>query len=176
MPAPETPEARHDADSGASDAFDPRSAATQRTLIGSCLELAARAEDDGDVPVGAVVVAGDGTVLGTGSNTRERDVDPAGHAEINALREAAAARGSWQLADCTLAVTLEPCPMCAGAIVLSRIRTVIFGAWDEKAGASGSVFDILREPRLNHWVEVHPGVREAECAAQLRSFFADRLR
>ncbi|GAA1147106.1 tRNA adenosine(34) deaminase TadA [Nesterenkonia lutea] len=124
-----------------------------------------------DVPVGAVVLSAEGELLGEGFNTRVRDDDPAGHAEITALRAAAATRGSWRLDGCVLAVTLEPCAMCAGAIYQSRIGHVIFGAWDEKAGAAGSVFDILREPRLNHWVEVHPGVRGQECAAQLRAFF-----
>lgn len=144
---------------------------TRHLLIGRCLELAEQAKGSGDVPVGAVVVSPDGETLGEGYNTRERDADPAGHAEIAALRAAATATGQWRMEGCTLAVTLEPCPMCAGAISQSRIRTVVFGAWDEKAGAAGSVFDILREPRLNHWVEVHPGVREEECAAQLTSFF-----
>lgn len=149
-------------------ARDPES---RNRLIGRCLELAERAEGSGDVPVGAVVISPEGEVLGEGFNTRERDADPSGHAEIAALRAAAAATGRWRMEGCTLAVTLEPCPMCAGAISQSRIRTVVFGAWDEKAGAAGSVFDILREPRLNHWVEVHPGVREEECAAQLTTFF-----
>ncbi|GAA1154369.1 nucleoside deaminase [Nesterenkonia sandarakina] len=139
--------------------------------LGRCLELAAEAGRGEDVPVGAVVFSAQGTVLGEGFNTRERDADPAGHAEIAALRAAASSLGTWRLDGCVLAVTLEPCPMCAGAIYQSRIGHVIFGAWDEKAGAAGSVFDILREPRLNHWVEVHPGVRAEECAAQLRAFF-----
>ena len=121
--------------------------------------------------MGALVVSPVGEVLGEGFNTRERDADPAGHAELTALRAAARSQRSWRLEACTLAVSLEPCPMCAGAISQSRIATVIFGAWDEKAGACGSVFDVLREPRLNHWVEVHPGVRAEECAAQLRKFF-----
>ena len=155
---------------------DPRDSAVQHELIGRCLELADEAAAGGDVPVVAVVVSSDGEIIGTGHNTREADADPVGHAEILALREAARHRGSWRLQDCTLAVTLEPCPMCAGAIVLARIRHVIFGAWDEKAGAAGSVLEILREPRLNHWVQVHPGVREADCSAQLSRFFAQRLR
>ncbi|MDZ5076657.1 tRNA adenosine(34) deaminase TadA [Nesterenkonia sp. HG001] len=155
---------------------DPRDAAVQAELVGRCLALAEQAAAAGDVPVGAVVVSPEGEIIGEGHNTREADGDPTGHAEIIALREAARRRGTWRLEDCTLAVTLEPCPMCAGAIVLSRIRRVIFGAWDEKAGGAGSVFDILREPRLNHWVEVHPEVRAEECAAQLSRFFAQRLR
>lgn len=151
--------------------FSPRDAQTQRRLIGQCLDVAGQAAGSGDVPVGAVVVDADGTVLGEGVNTRERDGDPGGHAELNALRAAASTLGRWRLDGCTLAVTLEPCPMCAGAISQTRIGTVIFGAWDEKAGAAGSVFDVLREPRLNHWVEVHAGVRAAECAEVLRTFF-----
>ncbi|GAB3191625.1 tRNA adenosine(34) deaminase TadA [Nesterenkonia suensis] len=158
------------------DPPDPRDAAVQHRLLDRCLELAEQAAVAGDVPVGAVVVDPDGQIIGQGHNTREADADPAGHAELIALREAARRRGTWRLEDCTLAVTLEPCPMCAGAIVLARIRRVIFGAWDEKAGGAGSVFDILREPRLNHWVEVHPGVRAEECSAQLSEFFATRLR
>lgn len=125
-----------------------------------------------DVPIGAVLLGPDGGVLGLGRNEREAHGDPTAHAEVVAIREAAAKLGSWRLADCTLVVTLEPCAMCAGAIVLARIPRVVFGAWDEKAGAAGSVFDILRERRLNHWVEVFPGVREAECAALLRDFFS----
>ena len=121
--------------------------------------------------MGAVVLSAEGELLGEGFNTRERDGDPAGHAEITALRAAARTLGTWRLDGCVLAVTLEPCPMCAGAIYQSRIEQVIFGAWDEKAGAAGSVFDVLREPRLNHWVEVHPGVLAHECAEQLRAFF-----
>lgn len=131
----------------------------------------------GDVPIGAIIVGPDGNVLATGRNEREAHADPTAHAEVVAIRAAAQALRAagnddgWRLEDCTLVVTLEPCAMCAGAIVLSRIPTVIFGAWDEKAGAVGSVFDILREPRLNHWVEVYPGVREEECARLLTDFF-----
>ncbi|WP_104173986.1 tRNA adenosine(34) deaminase TadA [Arthrobacter sp. Y81] len=131
-----------------------------------------------DVPIGAVVIGPDGEVLGTGRNEREAHGDPTAHAEMVAIREAAARLKAlpqgdgWRLADCTLVVTLEPCAMCAGAIVLARIPRVVFGAWDEKAGAAGSVFDILRERRLNHWVEVYAGVREQECATLLRDFFA----
>ncbi|WP_226338644.1 tRNA adenosine(34) deaminase TadA [Arthrobacter sp. UM1] len=140
--------------------------------MGLALTAADRALEAGDVPIGAVVVAPDGTVLGTGFNRRERDGDPTAHAEVIALREAAARLGdAWRLEDCTLAVTLEPCAMCAGAIVLSRVQRVVFGAWDEKAGAAGSVFDVLREPRLNHFVEVVPEVRAEECAELLTGFF-----
>ena len=148
--------------------------AAHKTWMGLALEQARAALDTADVPIGAVVVGPDGTILGTGRNEREAAGDPTAHAEVVAIREAAAALGEWRLEGCTLVVTLEPCAMCAGAIVLARIPRVVFGAWDEKAGASGSVFEILREPRLNHWVEVFPGVREEECAQLLREFFGSR--
>ncbi|MGP5725546.1 tRNA adenosine(34) deaminase TadA [Arthrobacter rhombi] len=141
------------------------------------LEQARAALATADVPIGAVVIGPDGTVVATGHNEREATGDPTAHAEVLALRAAATALKNaghddgWRLAQCTLVVTLEPCAMCAGAIVLARIPRVVFGAWDEKAGASGSVFEVLREPRLNHWVEVFPGVREDECAALLTGFF-----
>ena len=135
------------------------------------LSEAALTAGSGDVPIGAVVLDADGQVIGTGRNRREECGDPTAHAEVLALREAAAQRGEWRLEGCTLVVTLEPCAMCAGAIVLARVPTVVFGAWDPKAGACGSVFDIVRDPRLNHWVEVTGGVREKECAALLREFF-----
>lgn len=144
--------------------------------MGLALEQARAALDTDDVPIGAVVVGPDGTILGTGRNEREATGDPTAHAEVVAIREAAAALGEWRLEGCTLVVTLEPCAMCAGAIVLARVPRVVFGAWDEKAGASGSVFEILREPRLNHWVEVFPGVRETECAELLLTFFGSRRR
>lgn len=139
--------------------------------MGLALAEARRAPETGDVPIGAVVLGPDGGVLGAGRNEREAHGDPTAHAEVVAIREAAARLGSWRLDGCTLVVTLEPCTMCAGAIVLARVPRVVFGAWDEKAGAAGSVFDMLRERRLNHWVEVFPGVREEECAALLRDFF-----
>lgn len=139
--------------------------------MGLALEEAQRALLTADVPIGAVVLGPDGGVLGLGRNEREAHGDPTAHAEVVAIREAAANLGSWRLEDCTLVVTLEPCTMCAGAIVLARIPRVVFGAWDAKAGAAGSVFDVLRERRLNHWVEVFPGIREDECAALLRDFF-----
>lgn len=129
----------------------------------------------GDVPVGAIVSTASGEIIGRGFNTRERDADPAGHAEINALRAAASMLGTWNLSGCTLAVTLEPCTMCAGAIVNARIARVVFGAWDPKAGAAGSVRDVLRDSRLPHRVEVIGGVLEQECHAQLRAWF-DALR
>ena len=138
------------------------------------MELAARAGAAGDVPVGAVVVDDVGVVLGEGFNTREVDADPVGHAEVNALRAAARVRGSWNLSGCTLVVTLEPCTMCAGAIVNARVSRVVFGAWDEKAGAAGSVRDVLRDARLNHTVEVIGGVLEEETGAQLVEWFEQR--
>ena len=142
--------------------------------MGLALQEAVQALETGDVPIGAVVLGSDGQVLGTGRNEREATGDPTAHAEVLAIRQAAAAVGEWRLAGCTLVVTLEPCAMCAGAIVLARVPRVVFGAWDEKAGASGSVFDILRERRLNHWVEVFPGVREEESARLLRTFFGSK--
>ena len=130
----------------------------------------------GDVPVGAVVLDASGTVIGRGRNERELHQDPTLHAEIVAIRQAAAATGDWHLTDCTLVVTLEPCVMCAGAIVAARLNRVVFGAWDEKAGAAGSLYDVLRDRRLNHRVEVVSGVDEAACARLLRDFFEDPLR
>ncbi|WP_260980130.1 tRNA adenosine(34) deaminase TadA [Agrococcus jejuensis] len=135
---------------------------------------AAAAAPEADVPVGAVLVGPDGAVLATGRNERELHADPTAHAEVVAMRAAAAARGDWHLDDCTLVVTLEPCPMCAGAILAARIPRVVFGAWDEKAGAAGSVLDVLRERRLPQRSEVVAGVLEAECAALLTGFFGER--
>jgi tRNA(adenine34) deaminase len=128
-----------------------------------------------DVPVGAVVVDQDGRVLGRGHNQRESLGDPTAHAEILALRAAAEVLGDgWRLEGATLAVTVEPCTMCAGALVLSRVARLVFGAWDPKAGAAGSVWDLVRDRRLNHRPEVVGGVRGAECAALLAEFFASR--
>lgn len=135
---------------------------------------AALASDD--VPVGAIIVDGAGTVIGRGRNERELHQDPTLHAEVVALRQAAAHTGDWHLTECTLIVTLEPCVMCAGAILAARVPTVVFGAWDDKAGAAGSVYDVLRDRRLNHRVEVFPGVDENECGAILRDFFEDATR
>ena len=140
-------------------------------LMGQALDEARAALVTGDIPVGALVVAADGTVIGRGHNVREAQHDPTGHAEVVALREAALARRSWRLEDCTLVVTLEPCTMCAGAIVNSRIRTLVFGAYDEKAGAVGSLWDVVRDRRLNHRPEVIGGVRAQESATLLRDFF-----
>jgi tRNA(adenine34) deaminase len=136
------------------------------------LEQARAAPASGDVPVGAVVVDPAGTVVGSGRNRREADGDPTAHAELLALRGAARAAGTWRLDGHTLVVTLEPCPMCAGAVVLARVARVVLGAWDPKAGAAGSVWDIVRDRRVNHRVEVVGGVREAECSTLLLDFFA----
>jgi tRNA(adenine34) deaminase len=135
------------------------------------LEVAAQALDTGDVPVGAVVLAPDGVVLAGARNRRVGLADPTGHAEIIALRAAGDALGTWHLDRCTLVVTIEPCTMCAGALVLARVARVVFGAGDPKAGAAGSVRDVVRDPRLNHRVEVVGGVLEAECSDLLRTFF-----
>ena len=135
------------------------------------LEQARGATASGDVPVGAVVVGPAGTVVGAGRNRREADGDPTAHAEILALRAAARSTGSWRLDGHTLVVTLEPCPMCAGAVVLSRVARVVIGAWDPKAGAAGSVWDIVRDRRVNNRVEVVGGVKERECSELLLDFF-----
>ena len=136
------------------------------------LREAGAAVATGDIPVGAVVLDAEGTVIGRGRNRREADADPTAHAEVLALREAAAARGEWRLAGCTLVVTLEPCTMCAGAIGLSRVSRLVYGATDAKAGAVESLWDVLRDRRLNHRPEVITGVLAAECAAVLAEFFA----
>ncbi|TFD52073.1 nucleoside deaminase [Cryobacterium sp. Hh7] len=135
---------------------------------------AALASDD--VPVGAIIVDSAGQVIGRGRNERELHQDPTLHAEVVAIRQAAAHTGDWHLTDCILIVTLEPCVMCAGAILAARLPTVVFGAWDEKAGAAGSVYDVLRDRRLNHRVEVFAGVNEVECGTILREFFEDPAR
>jgi tRNA(adenine34) deaminase len=142
--------------------------------MGLALDLAREAADAGEVPVGAVVVK-DGRVIGRGANRREADRDPIAHAEILAIAEAAHAVGHWRLEETTLYATLEPCPMCAGAIVNARIPRVVYGADDPKAGAVRSLFTLLEDPRLNHRCEVVGGVRAAECAAALTEFF-ERLR
>ncbi|MBM9463706.1 nucleoside deaminase [Aeromicrobium sp. YIM 150415] len=138
------------------------------------LELGAQAASAGDVPVGALVIGPTGDVLGEGCNTRERDLDPTGHAEIVAMRAAARAVGEWRLEGCTLVVTLEPCTMCAGALVAARVERLVFGAFDDKAGAVGSLWDVVRDRRLNHRPEVHAGVLAADSIALLRDFFATR--
>ena len=138
------------------------------------IAIARQATATGDVPVGALVINKDGVVIGTGSNEREANNDPTAHAEIVAIRNAASRLQNSRLDGCTLIVTLEPCAMCAGAIAQSRISRVIFGAWDEKAGAVGSVWDVLRDPRSIFKVEVTAGVLEKECAALLKDFFSDK--
>ncbi|MEV6979826.1 tRNA adenosine(34) deaminase TadA [Sphaerisporangium sp. NPDC051017] len=130
----------------------------------------------GEVPVGAVVLGPGGEVLAAAGNDREAGADPTAHAEILALRAAARARGEWRLSGCTLVVTLEPCTMCAGAAVLARVDRVVYGAVDEKTGAAGSLWDVIRDRRLNHRPEVVLGVLADECAAVLTDFFADRRR
>ena len=137
----------------------------------SAIEIAHSALASEDVPVGALVLDSAGKIIGRGFNMREGDNDPTAHAEIVAMREAATALTNWRLDGCTLVVTLEPCGMCAGAIAQARIPRLIFGAWDQKAGAVGSVWDLLRDPRAPFKVEVFAGVLEAECAALLRDFF-----
>ena len=141
--------------------------------MGLALEQARLAEAHGDVPIGAAILR-DGELLAAAGNERELRRDPTAHAEVLAIRAAAAALGGWRLPGTTLYVTLEPCAMCAGAIVLARIPTVVIGTADPKAGAAGSVLDILAEPALNHRPQVIAGVREEECAALLRNFFASR--
>ena len=140
------------------------------------LELAATATLTGDVPIGAVVVDAEGAVLGEGVNVRERDGDPTGHAEMVALRAAAERLGEWRLTGCTLVVTLEPCTMCAGATVLARVDRLIFGAYDEKAGAVGSLWDVVRDRRLNHRPEVLGGVLAEDSTALLDAFFEAQRR
>ena len=128
----------------------------------------------GDVPVGAVVLGSDGSILGKGRNERELRNDPTAHAEIRALHSASAALGTWRLTDTTLVVTLEPCPMCAGALVAGRVGRVVFGAVDPKAGACGSLYNLCSDPRLNHEVAITPGIKAAECGELLSTFFAKR--
>ena len=136
------------------------------------LDEARSAMATGDVPIGSVVVSPEGEVVATGRNVREAEGDPTGHAEVVALRAAARARGEWRLAGCTLVVTLEPCTMCAGAAVLARVERIVFGAYDDKAGAVGSLWDVVRDRRLNHRPEVVSGVLAAESTALLEEFFA----
>lgn len=137
----------------------------------AALDEARLASGAADVPVGAVVVDADGKLLGVGHNAREATGDPTAHAEIVALREAAATVGSWRLTGATMAVTLEPCTMCAGALVLARVSRLVYGAVDPKAGAVGSLWDVVRDRRLNHRLEVVAGVLDDECGALLREFF-----
>ena len=140
----------------------------------AALSLAKVAGDSGDVPVGAIVVNEAGEILGSGQNLREKNNDPSAHAEIVAMRQAAEKIGSWRLDDLTMVVTLEPCAMCAGAISQSRFKRLVFGTWDEKAGAVGSVWDLLRDTRSLNKVEVVSGVMEQECGQVLKSFFSSK--
>ena len=137
------------------------------------LKEAERAFEAGEVPVGAVVVQA-GKVIGRGHNRREALADPTAHAEVLAITAAANSLGNWRLEDCTLYVTKEPCPMCAGAIVNSRLERLVFGAWDEQAGCCGSLYQLCRDPRFNHQVEVTGGVLEEECSALMQDFFRRR--
>jgi len=146
------------------------SLAIDEQYIRNALDLAREAVKRNEVPIGAVVVR-DGSMLAAATNRTIRDQDPTAHAELLAIREASSKLDSWRLDDCTLYVTLEPCAMCAGAIVLARMKRVVFGAWDEKAGMAGSVGDLLRHPRLNHRPEVRAGVLAEECARLLEEFF-----
>jgi tRNA(adenine34) deaminase len=142
--------------------------------IRNALDLAREAVRRNEVPIGAVVVR-EGSILAAATNRTIRDQDATAHAEVLAIREASSKLDSWRLDECTLYVTLEPCAMCAGAIVLSRMKRVVFGAWDEKAGMAGSVGDLLRHPRLNHRPEVRAGVLAEECAQLLEDFFRKHL-
>ncbi|CCH27559.1 nucleoside deaminase [Actinosynnema sp. NPDC047251] len=145
-----------------------------RDLVRAALDVARRAPLTGDVPIGAVVFGPDGVELARACNAREATGDPTAHAEVLALRAAAAAFGDgWRLGGCTLAVTVEPCTMCAGALVLARVERVVFGAWEPRTGAVGSLWDVVRDRRLNHRPEVVGGVLADECAALLESFFAE---
>jgi len=140
-------------------------------LMRSAIAIAQSALKTDDVPVGALIVDSENNIISTGFNEREAHQDPTAHAEIVAIRRAAQKLGTWRLDECKLVVTLEPCAMCAGAIAQSRINTLVFGAWDEKAGAVGSVWDVLRDPRAIHKMEVVGGVLEADCAELLTNFF-----
>jgi len=146
--------------------------ASDEALVRRALQLAAAAPRTGDVPIGAVVVDADGRELAAACNAREALGDPTAHAEVLALRAAAAVRGEWRLEGTTLAVTIEPCTMCAGALVLSRVARVVFGAWEPKTGAAGSLWDVLRDRRLTHRPEVVGGVLGEECALLMETFFA----
>ncbi|GAA4716841.1 tRNA adenosine(34) deaminase TadA [Isoptericola chiayiensis] len=162
----------------ADGAFPPATLSERRAvwghLMGLALHEATHALASDDVPVGAAVVSPDGRLLGLGHNRREETGDPTAHAEVLALRQAAASWGEWRLTGCTLVVTLEPCVMCAGALVAARVGRLVLGAWDPKAGATGSVWDMVRDQRALHEVEVIAGVRADECAAVLQEFFAAR--
>jgi len=147
---------------------------SDEAALAAALTVAREALARGEVPIGAVVLDPSGAVIASAHNEREVGHDPTGHAEVLALRRAGAALGSWRLDGCTLAVTLEPCTMCAGALVLARVSRLVFGAWDPKAGAVGSLWDVVRDRRLNHRPEVAGGVCEAECSALLTDFFGGK--
>lgn len=142
--------------------------------MGLALREAQLAAERGEIPIGAVVLDADGKVLAVAGNRREEHSDPTAHAEVLVLRQAAVERGEWRLSDCTLVVTVEPCPMCAGAAVMARINTLVFGAWNEEYGASGSRWDLVRDRRLNHHIEVVSGVRAHECSDLLRGFLRNK--
>lgn len=146
------------------------------TWMRQALDVAGQASKTADVPIGAAIFAPDGELVATGVNATFESGDPTQHAEMVAISAAAKSlrTSTWELADCTLVVTIEPCSMCAGAIVLARLPRVVFGAWEPKTGAAGSVLDVLREPRLNHQVEVIGGILEEDCSALLQNFFADK--
>jgi tRNA(adenine34) deaminase len=144
-----------------------------RALIDQALAEARAAQAHGDIPIGAVIVDAQGAMIASAHNRREVDQDPTGHAEVLALRQAAAHLGSWRLDGCTIAITMEPCPMCAGAIVQSRIARVVFGAWNDDYGAAGSQWDLLRDRRLHHRPEVVGGVQEEACGTLVRKFLQD---
>jgi tRNA(adenine34) deaminase len=144
------------------------------TWMDIALSEARAAGERGEIPIGAVVVDEHGHALAVAGNRRETDNDPTAHAEVLALRAAAERLGDWRLSGCTLVVTVEPCPMCAGAAVLARIETLVFGAWNDDYGAAGSRWDLVRDKRVNHRIEVISGIQEAECAELLQTFLADR--
>jgi tRNA(adenine34) deaminase len=158
------------ADSVRSESFGGSPLASDEQYIRNALDVAREAARRNEVPVGAVIVR-DGSIIAAAGNRTLRDQDPTAHAEVLAIRDASSKLDRWRLDDCTLFVTVEPCAMCAGAIVLSRIKRVVFGAWDEKAGMAGSVGDLLRHPRLNHRPEVRAGVLAEECARLIEDFF-----
>ncbi len=147
---------------------------TYESWMRLALEQARTAPGHADVPIGAVVVDSTGAVIGAGANSREVAGDPTAHAEVLAIRSAAAVLGGWRLTGCTLVVTLEPCTMCAGAATLSRVNRVVFGAWNPELGAAGSLWDVLRDQRLNHRPEVVGGVLESECSELLSGWFSDQ--
>lgn len=147
---------------------------TPDEAMGLALEEAEAAAASGDVPVGAVVLGPDGEVVARRHNERELRRDPVAHAELLAIQDAAATLGEWRLSGCTVVVTLEPCPMCAGALLAARVGTVVFGAFDPKAGAVGTLYNLCTDPRLNHEIEVVAGVRGQACSQQLSAFFAGR--